>query len=194
MMPSEPVRVRDMVLVDAQHSSKGYFASSHLPPSWSTPILEFFKLGTNITKTKYMLETSSTTERLKDMLYIKCGQTFITTLFHALVCLVAKDFTLVIDMLRYPRRRKTSYVTFEDVKASRDCQHYDVYVPTTIEFVIELALWAQDPDILQSFGRELKREIESNPTDFVQDARNWLSERKQKHTAYVRRILRYYQN
>lgn len=192
MMPSEPVRIRDMVLVDAQHSSKGYFALSHLPPSWARPIIEFFKLCNNVTKTKYMLETSSTTERLKKMLYIKCGQTFITTLFHALVCLVAKDYTIVIDMLRYPRRRKTRYMTFEDVKASRDCQHYDVYVPTTIEFVVELALWAQDPDILQKFADELKREIESNPTDFVQDARHWVSKRKHKHITYIRRILRHY--
>lgn len=192
LLPGEPVRVRDMVLVDAHHSTKGYFSSSHLPPSWSTPIIEFFKLSNNITKTKYMLETSGTTDRLKNMLYIKCGETFITTLFHALVCLIAKDFTLVIDMLRYPRMRKTKYVTFEEVKASRDCQHYDVYVPTTIEFVVELALWAQEPQILQNFAYKLQKEIESNPTNFVQDARHWVSKRKHKHITYIRRILRHY--
>lgn len=192
LMQNEPVRVRDMVLVDAQHSSKGYFSSSHLPPSWSRPIIEFFKLSNNVTKTKYMLETSNTSERLQNMVYVKCGQTSITTLFHALVCMVAKDFSIVVDMLRYPRRRKTRYMPFEDVKASHDCQHYGVYIPTTIEFVVELALWAQDPDILQTFARELQREIESNPTDFAQDARNWVYERKDKHITYIRRILRHY--
>ena len=139
-----------------------------------------------------MLETSSTTERLKDMLYIKCGQTFITTLFHALVCLVAKDFSIVIDMLRYPRMRMTRYTTFENIKASHDCQYYDVYVPTTIEFMVELALWAQEPDILQIFAHELQKEIESNPTNFVQDARDWVTKRKDKHITYIRRMLRHY--
>jgi len=189
----EPIRIHDRILVDANHSNKGYFALSHLPKSWSLPIIEFFKLCQNVVKTRYMLSTKDTRTSLEHKLYIKTGTICITTLYHALVCFLNKDFSIIVDMLRYPRRRQhPEYVTFEEMKQSIDCERMDIYIPKTIEFVIELSLFVQDPHVVDMFGSALKEQIALSPTDFLKGARSWLQLKKEKHVKYIERLLRFY--
>lgn len=141
-----------------------------------------------------MLETKANRDKLQSLLFINYQDACITTLFHCIVCLINKDFSIIIDMLRYQRRRQfPAYVTFEDIQKSSAYRSGAVYIPGTIEFVVELALWAQQPDILEQFARNLNEQIQDTPTDFMKHARDWDSTKKDKHVKYLKKILRYYQ-
>ena len=138
-----------------------------------------------------MLETKSRTNALLTNLTIRVNQTNITTLFHVLVCLVTKNYDIIIDMLRFPRMRQTSFETFESMQASQDCKRYGIYVPSTPNFILELALFAQDSSIVTQFREALIKALHKNSTNFKKEAKEWIN-KSTKYETYVKRILKQY--
>ena len=184
-------KLYDVLIIQIKHSKKGYFALHHLPTSWSQPLVCFFKYCYNTMKVKFLLETKANTMILFNELIIKFLNTNITTLFHMLVCLVTKNYDIIIDMLRFPRMRETTFESFETIKQSQDCKRHGVYIPTTTEFIMELSLFAQDSIIIQKFKQDLSKAIQLNPTNFKKEAREWIK-KANKYEIYVKRILKQY--
>lgn len=187
----EPITIGNVLLIHAKHSKRGYYGVSHLPSSWSRPIVTFFWYNSNKLKARYMLQSKESMEKLKRELFIQCDEnTTITTLLHMLVVLVTKDFSSVIDMLVFPRLRKTSWKTFEDMQQLPGVRRMGVYVPSTLEFVVETCFFAQSPTLLEGFATQLTDAISRNPTNFKSITHTWLK-KKDKHVSYMKRVLKY---
>jgi len=188
-LKNEDVQIGNVICIDAKHKTKGLYGLSYLPPSWSTPLTSFFQYYSIPLRVRCMLQTNETKNLLKQHLYINFHKTIIPTLYYALVCLVTKNFYIIIDMLKFPRLRKTDLQTLEDIKNLNTIKAFDCYIPNTIEFVIELAFWKQDPEFLKLFANQLSTEIEKNPTNFKKQAKNFLIS-KDKTIKYMKRVLK----
>ena len=130
-------------------------------------------------------------EQLKNELFIQCGErAAITTLFHMLVVLVTKDFSSIIDMLMFPRLRQTNWKTFEDMQQLLDLRRMDVYIPSTLEFVVETCFFVQSPTLLEEFAAQLTDAVSKNPTNYKSIARTWLKT-KDKKISYMKRVLKH---
>lgn len=138
-----------------------------------------------------MLQSKESMEKLKNELFIPCGErATITTLFHMLVVLVTKDFSSIIDMMMFPRLRQTTWKTFEDIQQLPDIRRMDVYIPSTLEFVVETCFFVQSPTLLEEFAAQLTDAVSANPTNFKSTARTWLCTKDKKIT-YMKRVLKY---
>ena len=138
-----------------------------------------------------MLQSKESMEQLKTELFIRCGESAaITTLFHMLVVLVTKDFSSLIDMLMFPRLRQTSWNTFEDMQQLPDVRRMDMYIPPTLEFVVETCFFAQSPTLLEEFATQLTDAVSANPTNYKSIAHTWLKT-KDKKSSYMKRVLKH---
>lgn len=189
-LTTQDVKIHDYVALDIAHERKGMRGTSFLPPAWANPLVRFFQYYVNQARTKYYLETQETRTMLYNHLVIRFYEAQIATLYHALVCLVTKDFTDIIDMLKYPRFRTTQWQTFEDLRSLPLIKEANLKIPGTIEFVVELAFWAQNVGLLDDFAGQLNKHLEKNATNFKKDAREFLTQ-KDTLKKYMRRVLHF---
>lgn len=203
-LPREILKVGDIVCLDVEIRSKGVIGTSLLPPSWSNTLASFFRYYGDPTKVTWMLSAQETrTTLFQDLaLYYpdqggadqsgadKEHKLTIFTLYYALVCLVTKDFSSIVDMMKYPRLRTHTLVhTFDDLAQHPVLQRAQLTVPTTFEFVVELALWAQDPSLLTICASQLQTQLDDTPTSFPKVVHTFPEQFKTQRR-YVQRVLK----
>lgn len=184
---NEDVKIGDVVCLDIKHKQKGLYGVSYLPPSWSRCLTFFFRYYSAPDKVRWMLESQETRVILEQHLMIQLYEVQIPTLYHALVCLVTKDFGNIIDMLKFPRMRRTKFQTFEELQQSNLIKALNLHIPSTLEFVTELAFWAQCPELLETFTSQLQTQLS---TSFKQEAYDFVSTSK-KTIIYMKRVLKH---
>jgi len=187
---TEDVKIGDVVCLDAKHRQKGMHGTSYLPPSWSKCVVNLFRYYSAPMKVRCMLESKETREILEKDLVIQFYEMRIPTLYHMLTCLVTKDFANIVDMLQFTRFRTTEFQTFEKLGEAPVAKATNLYVPTALEFVVELAFWAQDPGLLDEFASQLNVHVQKNPTNFKKEARDFLG-KKDKTIVYMTRVLKH---
>jgi hypothetical protein len=171
----EPVKLQDYLLLDVKHGPKGYYGVSHLPPSWSNPIITFFKLVQQPRKVKYYIQNPVQLEELKQTIYIRVpGGGYITTLMHSLIVLALQDWSFIIDMFRKIDKRYYSQKTFTEIRDHPKLLQAGIDIPTTQNFIMELVLWAQDPELLHRLEKTWKLESVRNPDEFTQEGLQFL--------------------
>lgn len=190
-LPNEPVKIYDYVVLEVAHSQKGVRGLSYLPPSWSNPLVRFFKYYTVPQKTRWMFETKANRQILaQDLVIPYCVPLF--TLYHTLQVVVTKDWSVIVDMLRRPAFRQKEWKSFEEinqaVQAVQKTSH-GVTIPSTTEFVIEVAFWAQDVTILDTFYTCLDSHVSAFASHFYDQAHEFLRT-KDTTTKYMKRLLR----
>jgi hypothetical protein len=186
----EDVKIGDFVALDIKHSQKGTYGVNYLPPSWANCLVKFFQYYVNHVKTRWMLESQETRTILEKDIMIPLFEIRIPTLFHALVCLTTKNFGTIIDMLRFPRLRHTKYQSFQDLQDMPLIKQMDLHIPSATEFVVEVAFWAQDPQLLAAFATQLQAAVRPNPTNFKPEAQEFL-DKQDKVQTYMKRVLRH---
>lgn len=187
---NEDVKIGDIVCLDAKHNKKGLYGTSYLPPSWSNCIAKFFQYYCTPSKVRWMLESQETRQILVKDLMIRFYEVQLPTLYHALVCLTTKDFSTIVDMLKFKRLRTTTFQTFEELQTMPLTKQTNLYIPDTTQFVVELALWAQYPELLNIFATQLQTDMARNSTSFVAQARDFL-QKKDKMIIYMKRVLKH---
>ena len=189
-MRPEDVKIGDVVCLDAKYKQKGMYGVSYLPPSWSRCVVNFFRYYSAPMKVRCMLESQETRQLLETHLVIVFCAHRIPTLYHMLTCLVTKNFSNIIDMLKFPRLRTTKFQTFEELQSAPLVKASNLYIPGTLEFIVELAFWAQDPELVNTFVSQLNKQIMVNPTNFKKEVREFLN-KKDKTIIYMKRVLKH---
>lgn len=187
----EAVEVGQDLLLDVSYGHDGIRAVAYLPFSWSKHIVIFFRYCSDLAKVRWMMESQETREILQAEMMIPFLSVRVPTLYHAIVCLAMKEFDTVIDMLRVPRLRlHPGFQTFEELQQAPDVQRTGLRIPSTTEFVVELAFWTQNVEMVHSFAQQLKTCVDKNPTNFKASAHEFL-EKKDKVVIYMERVLRH---
>lgn len=186
-LPRENVRIGDFLLVDYQHTDRGFQATSYLPPSWSNVVVKFLQYYVAHARTRWMLESAETRAILWNELTIPFQRMTVSTFYHILIILITQDFQPIIDMLRFPRLRCSQKPTFDDQHQAG--QLHNLHIPTTAHLVPELVLWAQDTDLLEKFSAQLQCELSCNSTNFMPAARQLVANCT-KLKRYLARVIR----
>lgn len=159
----EPIKLHDFLILDVKHGPKGMYGIAHLPPSWSNPIVRFLTLLHNPRRIKYVMQNQAFMEELKTQLYIKLPNGgYVTTLLHALFVIGGKNWNYIIDMFRKSEHREYDFKSFEEIRSHPLVKYEDIRIPTTQDFIMELVLWAQSPDLLLNLQKSVELETKRN--------------------------------
>lgn len=195
---AEPVKIGDCLVLDVVATRKGSVGTSYLPPGWSNPLIRFFRYLADPRKTMYTLENPDVEapDQVFQDTVVQIGSDqdgvpplFIPTLFQTLVILVAKDYSKWIDLWRNPRHRKFKYPSFEQLSMHVYVKPRRIRLPSTEEFLLEVALWAQDPDIVVEAGTKLSQALlAAEPGEFREEAQEFVR-RQMKNKKRVKAVL-----
>ena len=190
-MRSEDIHLNDCVLLDVKrHVQKGMYAVSYLPPRWASSLVCFFRYYTNHERATHYFQSAETRQILRTELILKLCEVEIPTLYHSLECLVTKNFSNIVDMLRFQPFRQTEWKSFEDIQSEPLIVQTSTKVPSTIDFVKELAFWAQDITILDRFANQLRPQLSSSAHCFDPKAQIFL-DNLEKTKKYMKRVLKF---
>jgi hypothetical protein len=183
-VPQEDLFVGQYVLVDLAKSSKGWVAQAILPPSWAGPVIQFFKLCSQINSINL---TKSSLVSLRDSLVVHYRGIQLDALFHALLVL-GNDWSSIFSMMQVDQL--SDWTSFDLIdQTSKD--FYDLIVASPTEFVCLMAFWTQNPDLIQQAADKLVQNDQTGQTKLTDQAKLFVKQAAQ-HTRHCTRLLSQY--
>jgi len=183
-VPQEDLLVGQYVLVDLAKSSKGWVAQAILPPSWAGPVIQFFKLCSQINSINL---TKSSLVSLRDSLVVHYRGIQLDALFHALLVL-GNDWSSIFSMMQVDQL--SDWTSFDLIdQTSKD--FYDLIVASPTEFVCLMAFWTQNPDLIQQAADKLVQNDQTGQTKLTDQAKLFVKQAAQ-HTRHCTRLLSQY--
>ena len=179
----EDLLVGQYVLVDLAKSSKGFVAQAILPPSWAGPVIQFFKLCSQINSIDL---TKPSLVSLRDSLVVHYRGIQLDALFHALLVL-GNDWSSIFSMMQVDQL--SDWTSFDLIdQTSKD--FYDLIVASPTEFVCLMAFWTQNPVLIQQAADKLAKLVQTN--NKLTDQAKLFVKQAAQHTRHCARLLSQY--